>query len=67
MNPLMTRWGKTVNESTVHPEYPRPRMVRDSFLNLNGEWEYAITKTTNVQQYDGTILVPFLQKHNYLV
>lgn len=59
MNPLMTRWGKTVNESTVHPEYPRPRMVRDSFLNLNGEWEYAITKTTNVQQYDGTILVPF--------
>ena len=55
----MTRWGKTVDASNVHPEYPRPRMVRDSFLNLNGEWEYAITKTTNVTEYDGTILVPF--------
>ena len=55
----MTRWGKTVDDSNVHPEYPRPRMVRDSFLNLNGEWEYAITKTENVTQYDGTILVPF--------
>lgn len=59
MNNLMTRWGKTVDASNVHPEYPRPRMVRDSFFNLNGEWEYAITKTENVTQYDGTILVPF--------
>lgn len=59
MNNLMTRWGKTVDASNVHPEYPRPRMVRDSYLNLNGEWEYAITKTENVQKYDGTILVPF--------
>lgn len=24
------------------PEYPRPQMVRDSFLNLNGEWEFEI-------------------------
>ncbi len=39
MNNLMTRWGKTVDASNVHPEYPRPRMVRDSYLNLNGEWE----------------------------
>lgn len=59
MNNLMTRWGKTVNNTNVHPDYPRPRLVRDSYLNLNGEWEYAITKTNNVQQYDGTILVPF--------
>lgn len=55
----MTRWGKNVDDSNVHPEYPRPRMVRDSFFNLNGEWEYGITKTENVTQYDGPILVPF--------
>ena len=25
------------------PEYPRPALRRDSFLNLNGSWSYAIT------------------------
>ena len=25
------------------PEYPRPALRRDSFLNLNGLWSYAIT------------------------
>lgn len=24
------------------PEYPRPQMVRDSFINLNGQWEFEI-------------------------
>ena len=23
------------------PEYPRPNFVRDHWLNLNGEWEFA--------------------------
>ncbi|MBE6639021.1 MAG: beta-galactosidase [Ruminococcaceae bacterium] len=23
------------------PEYPRPRLVRDKWLNLNGQWEFA--------------------------
>ena len=55
----MTRWGKKVNKTNIHKEYPRSRMVRDSYLNLNGEWEYAITEANNVIQYDGTILVPF--------
>ena len=57
----MTRWGKKVNKTNIHKEYPRSRMVRDSYLNLNGEWEYAITEANNVAQYDGTILVPFSQ------
>ena len=25
------------------PEYPRPQMVRDSYLPLNGPWDYAIS------------------------
>ena len=24
------------------PEYPRPSMRRDSYVNLNGPWDYAI-------------------------
>jgi len=59
--PLMTRWAREVSPSRVHPEYPRPQMVRKDWLNLNGLWDYAITDRTAPQptQWDGQILVPF--------
>ncbi len=43
------------------PEYPRPQMVRPDWLNLNGEWDYAICKQNEPEpnQYAGKILVPF--------
>jgi len=34
--PLMTRWAKEVSPENAHPEYPRPQMVRQDWLNLNG-------------------------------
>ncbi len=41
-------------------EYPRPQFARDSFLNLNGKWEYAILKQNEkFESYQGEILVPF--------
>ena len=41
-------------------EYPRPQLVRRSYENLNGLWDYAITKTdTRPDTWDGKILVPF--------
>lgn len=40
--PLMTRWGKQVTPDNAHREYPRPQMVREDWLNLNGLWDYAI-------------------------
>lgn len=41
-------------------EYPRMIMVRDSFMSLNGEWEYAIRKDDSIPlEYDGNIIVPF--------
>ena len=41
-------------------EYPRPQLVRDSYLSLNGVWEYAITKDMNLpNSWDGEILVPY--------
>ncbi len=45
----------------VLPEYPRPQLVRDSYLNLNGRWEYAITSAyaASPEEYDGEILVPY--------
>lgn len=43
------------------PEYPRPQLVRDSYLNLNGPWRYAITTKTigRPSTWDGEIIVPF--------
>ena len=57
---LMTEWGKNLNPDCILQEYPRPQMKRDSYLNLNGAWDYAITDTeTQPDQWDGIILVPF--------
>ena len=59
--PLMTRWAKRVSPEKVHPEYPRPQMVRKDWKNLNGLWDYAIEPKDNPQpeNFDGKILVPF--------
>jgi beta-galactosidase/beta-glucuronidase len=58
--PLSTRWAKDVNPSNPLPEYPRPQMVRERWLNLNGLWEYGIVpKGKRPAAYQGRILVPF--------
>ncbi|SDF22043.1 Glycosyl hydrolases family 2 [Fontibacillus panacisegetis] len=60
---LRTRWAKEVHPQNVLQEYPRPQMIRDEWMNLNGLWEYAITpketQLDEIKEYDGCILVPF--------
>lgn len=57
---LMTPWGEHMDENCILTEYPRPQMRRNSYLNLNGRWEYAITDSDeSPRHWDGTILVPF--------
>ena len=59
-NKLYTPWGENLNADCVLPEYPRPQMVRDSYLNLNGRWQYAILPTAQpFDDYQGEIIVPF--------
>ena len=57
---IMTVWGENLDPTDVHAEYPRPQMVREQWMNLNGLWEYAITPIEAVpEKMDGHILVPF--------
>ena len=60
-NHIRTSWADEVSPSNVHPEYPRPQMIRKHWQSLNGLWEYAITAADSQKpRYkDGDILVPF--------
>lgn len=62
LQPLFTPWGEQVlhREQPVLREYPRPQLRRDSYVNLNGAWQYAIrTDGKAPEQFDGKITVPF--------
>ena len=44
MPELLTKWGEALDREHPLPEYPRPQMKRDSYVNLNGVWRYAFTR-----------------------
>lgn len=48
-----------LNKECPLNEYPRPSFVRDSYLCLNGEWDYCTTYDKNSRTYEGKILVPY--------
>jgi beta-galactosidase/beta-glucuronidase len=58
---LMTRWANDVNPECPWPEYPRPQMVRSTWQNLNGLWDYSIVdqKVDRIDRFYRQILVPF--------
>ena len=57
---MNTVWSETLDRSCPLPEYPRPQLARRNWLNLNGVWDYAITRSLKrPESYEGEILVPF--------
>ena len=41
-------------------EYPRPQLYRDSYLSLNGYWEYNFSYSPEIpERWEGLILVPY--------
>lgn len=59
-NPIYTVWGEKLDPSAPWPEYPRPALARDEWMNLNGLWDYAICpKDADRPEPQGKILVPF--------
>jgi beta-galactosidase/beta-glucuronidase len=63
VGPLKTRWASDVRPDRVLPEYPRPQLVRERWLNLNGLWQFAIGKKDDAppigRDLNEQILVPF--------
>ncbi len=61
--PIQTRWYDEVSPDNALPEYPRPQMVRDAWLNLNGLWQFAPAVNSVNPPFDQTldeqILVPY--------
>ncbi len=56
---MTTEYVKDMDKAMPWNEYPRPSMVRDSFICLNGEWDFSIVKDGDAPQYKEKILVPF--------
>ncbi len=58
---MQTRWSDKASSQNPWPQYPRPQMTRENWVNLNGNWEYAILdkKEGKPDEYDGDILVPY--------
>src|SRR5689334_19452147 len=59
--PVQSRWAKEVSPINALKEYPRPQLQRKNWQNLNGLWDYAVTRKDSAQpaRYEGQILVPY--------
>lgn len=57
----ITEWGAQVTPDNVWPEYPRPSLAREEWMNLNGLWDYEIRGKADPAPVlsRGKILVPF--------
>ena len=57
LHDLSTSRGEVLR-GTPWQVYPRPQMKRSGWINLNGEWAFAVSES-EPQIYDKTIRVPF--------
>ena len=55
---LTTVYSDNMDRVTPLSEYPRPSMRRNSYMCLNGEWDFAVA-VDEPESYSDKILVPF--------
>ncbi len=55
---LTTKAGEALDDRPWQA-YPRPQLRRERWINLNGRWDYAESRSHPPACYDKTILVPF--------
>lgn len=60
---ITTPWYDTIDPDNVLGEYPRPQMIRNYWMNLNGIWDFkeivSMGKYVANQSFDKKVLVPF--------
>lgn len=57
---MYTSEGKKIDLDHPRQDYPTPQFRRDSFLSLNGPWDFALDEDpTNHENYPYSIIVPF--------
>ena len=57
---LTTPYAENMDTDCPWNVYPRPQLKRDSFLCLNGKWDFAVTKNDKrPTEFKEKILVPF--------
>ena len=61
VNDLLKKEGKEIRDVNhiSFKEYPRPNLVRDSFINLTGEWDLKIIKKEDEKDFNLKINVPY--------
>jgi len=56
---LKTPYSEVLDKECPWADYPRPSMVRDSYLSLNGQWDFCVGDDNFPIEYGENILVPF--------
>ena len=64
---IVWRGGVALSAAQPRPEYPRPELVRTEWLNLNGDWDFALDPGASGEErglargagFDRKIVVPF--------
>ena len=56
---LTTEYMEKMDKKMPWEIYPRPSMVRDSYICLNGEWDFSISTCEQRDNFNEKILVPF--------
>lgn len=57
---LLTKYIDQLNNNKPLQEYPRPQLIRDSYINLNGTWDFEISKSSKLPvNYSLSILLPY--------
>ena len=67
MQVILRKEGIFMRNDIPRPEYPRPQLVRENWLNLNGTWQFEIDHGRSGRErglpeagnLSGSILVPF--------
>ena len=57
---MLTRYAENMDREAPRSEHPRPQLKRETWLSLNGPWEFAGTQQEGrPSRFGGEICVPF--------